>query len=441
MNRTFDPRRPSAPVSPREKRSIRGGLVLAAMATLAALFAAIAPQPSAGALNGCAVQRITNLSPGGDSSLFNDSVYPFRGKLFFSGDDDGDIGNEPYFWDGSKVRLLKNVMPSRFFSSFPDFRANTATRLFFTARGSNRTGTELWVTNGTTGGTRLVKDLTPGSGSTFFSEFTVAGNRIFFTARDHIGDALFVSDGTRVGTRVVRRFVSGTRPRQLVGFKNRVYFPFRDSVAGEELWVSGGTAASTRRFVDLFPGTSSSSPTIARAHKGLLYFSGRRSFNDGTADLWVTDGTIAGTRGVKDLRPGTIGVGRIESSVVVGGNLHLWINDGNAVDLWVSNGTKRGTRMVGNLNIDSINFSTPDQYQPRTAAAQGWVFYQDTRARTGREWWAWKNGQRKLVTGIAPGVGDSSARWAPIVAYKGSVYMAATNARQGKELWRMRCPA
>lgn len=41
---------------------------------------------------------------------------------------------------------------------------------------------ELWVTDGTAGGTRLMADLVPGSGGSAPSQLVLAGTRLFFSA-------------------------------------------------------------------------------------------------------------------------------------------------------------------------------------------------------------------------------------------------------------------
>ena len=54
---------------------------------------------------------------------------------------------------------------------------------------------------------------------------------------------------------------------------------------------------------DIFPGSSSSSPSNLIAFNGNLFFSA----NDGTSgrELWKSDGTEAGTTLVADIRPGS----------------------------------------------------------------------------------------------------------------------------------------
>jgi len=63
-------------------------------------------------------------------------------------------------------------------------------------------GRELWITDGTSGGTRLVRGINPGSDGSDPRLFTPIGDgRAFFTADDGVnGRELWVTDGTREGT-------------------------------------------------------------------------------------------------------------------------------------------------------------------------------------------------------------------------------------------------
>lgn len=62
------------------------------------------------------------------------------------------------------------------------------------------TGRELWRTDGTAEGTRLVADLWPGRESAFPQRFGTVGGLLFFSATDGATDALWRSDGSAAGT-------------------------------------------------------------------------------------------------------------------------------------------------------------------------------------------------------------------------------------------------
>ena len=136
------------------------------------------------------------------------SLVEFRGKLYFAANfEDGRGG----LWrsDGSAA----GNAPVKEFPARPSPAASIAvaeltrvdTRLFFVA-GDEAHGGELWVSDGTSGGTRLVKDLTPGRGDSLPYNLTAVGRTLlFFRFIPGTLDApgrteLWRSDGTEAGT-------------------------------------------------------------------------------------------------------------------------------------------------------------------------------------------------------------------------------------------------
>ena len=169
-------------------------------------------------------------------------------------------------------------------------------------------GRELWASDGTESGTRLVKDIRngPGSGlSKFSSVLTVAGHTLYFIA---------------------------TTPRQ-----------------GRELWASTGTSGTTRLVFDIAPGKAGSDPAALTAFKGRLAFDADDGIHG--RELWITDGRRRGTRLVSDIRPGSGGGLRASNVASLGGDLYFQANDGTSgAELWRSDGTPAGTSQVADIN-------------------------------------------------------------------------------------------
>ena len=72
------------------------------------------------------------------------------------------------------------------------------------------TGYELYVTDGTTAGSRLVRDLEPGAGSSFPGSFTEADGFFFFAYTSSRGYELWRTDGTSAGTWIVADIYAGS---------------------------------------------------------------------------------------------------------------------------------------------------------------------------------------------------------------------------------------
>jgi ELWxxDGT repeat protein len=123
-------------------------------------------------------------------------------------------------------------------------------------------GLEQWRTDGTAAGTVFLKEIfsreaLEGELLPFFQ--TAAGGLFYFTALDRaVGMELFVSDGTPAGTRLVHDIFPGNHsfdpaPIQLTAVGDRVFFTADDGIHGRELWVSDSTTEGTRLVLDLFP--------------------------------------------------------------------------------------------------------------------------------------------------------------------------------------------
>lgn len=96
-------------------------------------------------------------------------------------------------------------------------------KVFFTATHETY-GTELFVSDGTTGNYELLKDINPGYGSSTPGEFTILNDQLFFTAYSpDYGLSVWKSDGTPQGTKMAYG-ASYADPLNLMVFKGKLYF-------------------------------------------------------------------------------------------------------------------------------------------------------------------------------------------------------------------------
>jgi len=220
--------------------------------------------------------------------------------------------------------------------------------LFFTASDGIH-GSELWRTDGTQGGTRLIADICPGSCGSGPQQLTVSGGQIFFLAQDgfHSG-GLWKSDGTTAGTVLVRNLIPEGEYGSIDGLMDlggRLIFSFMDYRQRHELWTSDGTEAGTLPLANFPQSDQFSSPSPLARLGGRIFFVG--DDDDHGRELWTTDGTAAGTVLLKDIAPGPQGSapGNPEA-VAAGGRVLFYASGPEGFALWASDGTEAGTLLV-----------------------------------------------------------------------------------------------
>jgi ELWxxDGT repeat protein len=209
---------------------------------------------------------------------------------------------------------------------------------FFADDGSH--GRELWVSDGTADGTQMVVDLLPGSAGAMDLRYSdgsaapdmiAANGKLYFNATDAThGQELWISDGTAAGTKMVSNIhpddgaplldggpvVTGSMIQSLTAVGNLVYFSADDGVHGQELWKTDGTAAGTSMVRDIYTGDAppytgapkapnGSFPTLLTNVNGVLYFVATDAEHG--PELWMSDGTEAGTVVAAEPTPGPIG--------------------------------------------------------------------------------------------------------------------------------------
>jgi len=103
--------------------------------------------------------------------------------------------------------------------------------LFVVINGAN--GPELWSTDGTSMGTRLVRENSPSDNRNTPENLTVFANRLVFNAVDSNGTEPWISDGTAAGTALLKNiapglvapgFPNGSYPIDFTPFANRLFF-------------------------------------------------------------------------------------------------------------------------------------------------------------------------------------------------------------------------
>ena len=368
---------------------------------------------------------ITPVTPG--SSLPTGFAF-FNGQMFFSAND-GQHGDELWVSDGttSGTRMFKDINPGTEDSLPKNFYPFNG-HLYFQANDGAR-GPELWRTDGTIAGTVLVRDIhgTVGSNPSLFVEF--AGKLFFRAQSEATGPELWVTDGTTNGTVLFKAFAGNGSlgMQEMVVLNDSLYISANNQATGFELWKSDGTPAGTVLVKDINPGIQSGVFSDLMPFNGQLYFVG----SDGSSgpELFRSNGTAAGTTLVKDTNPGI--AGSVDQLIVASNFLFFTANDGsNGVELWRSDGSPAGTFMLKDIALG------PAASNPQNFVVVGdQLYFSADDGVNGRELWR-TNGTAAgtlLVKDIQPGPGGSAPT--AMTNVNGKLYFQASTIASGSELW------
>ena len=272
-------------------------------------------------------------------------------------------GCEPWRSDGTVAgtRQLSDVRPGPA-GSDPRFIAFVQGSLYFSAFDPEH-GTELWSSDGATGETRLVEDIEPGPGSglgscSWSDEPYWVGlgldGRLLFTAYDAAhGCELWRSDGTPGGTYLLKSLVPGVEgghPSSYRRVGSRLYFNGTDTAHGLELWVTDGSAQGTHLVRDLVPGQEGSGPFAFGAVGNRLFFAAGPQPGTYGPDLWSTDGTSAGTRLERSFTTPGASEGLGYAGAEVGGRVVFCAYDPvHGQEPWSTDGSPGGTTLLADL--------------------------------------------------------------------------------------------
>ncbi len=304
---------------------------------------------------------VRDIEPGAAGSLnvLGLEMYPAHGDVYLPAAT-SDFGRELWVTDGTTAgtRMLGDIWPGTLSSSPRDVVPLPTGDVLFSAAAPGE-GRELWRADPAAGRVERVAELMPGAGSADPSELIRYRARVFFAALSPTGvREVWHSDGTAVGTALLADGV-GTDPRSFTVAGGLLYFSATTPAAGRELWRTDGTISGTFMVADLFPGTMGSIPILTEMQPvsgdAIVFI----AVDPIGRSLWYTDGTPGGTR-------------RLLSSPVLydlaavgGGRVVFTADDGQSGDEpWITDGTVAGTRLLLNINPAVEGSSAPRVFTP-----------------------------------------------------------------------------
>lgn len=392
-------------------------------------------------------------------------MIPFGGRLLFLATDS--VSNRIGLWESRgtaattvQVADLGELVDTREgYSRSPYGLASAGGRVvFFIPEGLTF---QMWASDGTTAGTVALRDfvadgggLCPGYCYPLGPSRPVDG--LFFGNDGVHGREPWRTNGTSAGTRLVRDIAPGPPGSDsnaasygTPGFISPAVGGFQllaadDGVHGRELWRTDSTEAGTSLVADITPGPSGSDVFSLAAAGGYFFFAA-------AGELWRSDGTATGTQTFGGLQglPSALG-----SDVSIAGTDGLWKSDGASLELiddgarppglpvsyltaaagrvfftdpdrrtlWVSDGTDSGTAHLGDFS--SVG--------PLWSAGRR-VYFSPEEHSTGTDPWS-SDGS---AAGTIPVAGFEGGGAADFTAVGGRVFYSAADDAHGFELWTL----
>ena len=367
--------------------------------------------------------------------------------------------------DELRINLVKDINPGYSGSDLHNL-INVNGILYFVAFNSSK---GLWKSDGTTDGTQLVIDLDNPDIDPNYGEFTVFKEQLFFRGVETasgLGGELWATDGTPVGTRMIKDIYTGpdwSSPSYLTVKDSLLLFlaSSEDLVAGgteTELWRSDGTSEGTYMVKDIWPGPyhANGGPgldgyTSSAVVNGIYYFAAKGPGETvgenyiGGLELWRSDGTSEGTFLVVDLTPTyEVPYGEAWSypNNLINFKNQLFFsaystNTGN--ELFKSNGTASGTHLVKDICPDGGNCcgSSIHSYPGDFVIVDSLLYFTACDGIHGRELWKTDGteGGTNLVIDLTEG--EESSEIYEQTAFKGRLYFVYDDGddKHGLELW------
>jgi ELWxxDGT repeat protein len=312
-------------------------------------------------------RQVTNFTYDPDYENVIDTLWPYHGGVLFRFIG-GDGTNALYFSDGIQgaEQALKTLPPS----SFPLNVGSMVVRddlVLFTVSNFQTGETTLWTTDGTPAQTRQIPgpdgDLDPGYA------FSVAGAHLVFQGRTAAtGRELWTSDGTDSGTRLIRDFSPGPDDSSITvehvsGGYSAMRVILHDGT--RPIWITDGTPSGTRSVTALDAGVSGDTFNLFTA--GFLgedyYFWEGETLPLGETQHYVL-WRYRPSSGVLENR-GTLPTRELSPSGTLLDRRLLFVTNDLAVGVepWVSDGSVAGTRLLANLAVERNNGSSdPDAF-------------------------------------------------------------------------------
>ncbi|MBT9560019.1 MAG: hypothetical protein IV100_28575, partial [Myxococcales bacterium] len=348
------------------------------------------------------------------------------GRVYFVARSSSTALEEFWVTDGTGCTQLKDLAVVATFSSSPSGFAAIGSTVLFHA-GTVALGRELYRTKSPFSSTELVKDIKVGTSGGFVGNerFVAMGAKAFFAADDGVnGVELWMSDGTTGGTQEVVNLApssASSSPQALVAIGTTLLFSAdADGGLGRELY-SFVEGAGVNLVLDIRSGSASSSPSGFTAVGSDTFFFA----------------TIGADRRLHVLRGGAVTLVSAASSVTVENSATIAVLGDQL--FFPATGAGTGVELAifdisdDNLVIKDLAAGSANS-NPNELVVSGSSVFFHARTASGRELWRSQGPDATaIVLDFNPGPANGIPFSPMLVAFNGGVLVAATTTATGDE--------
>lgn len=370
---------------------------------------------------------VKDIFPGARNGAPNNFAALKNGTFLFQGNDSLRGDGELWKSDGTEAgtQLLKVIGNPVDGDGSPEFLISDGSTVYFSAY-QEATGYEFWKSDGTAEGTVLVTDLNPGDLDCDFEPFTTLNNKVVFKANNHPDsqEELFVSDGTQSGTRLLKAIggTKGSDPKEITAFNGDVYFT---ATAADDSYRVYKTNGNANNLTLMFPELKD--PTGLTVFEGKLFFYATTNSTGG--ELHRYDPLTGRAELVQDLHPGGNGSNTGSKPVIFQNQLYFTATTattGN--ELYKSDGST--ITLVSDIVAGDVG-SEPD----KLTVMGNYLYFAATDSAHGTELWRTDGTTTELVVDVFPGTEGS---WPyNLVPHENALYMIAQASGTGTDLYKV----
>lgn len=278
-------------------------------------------------------------------------------------------GNKKYISDGTpqETKELKGIQLITNYTGYNFNLVDYNGGLIMNAK-TPKNGVELYGYKLAEDKTELVEDLHHIIGNDYIASETLNGKLIYFGSEYNSGIEIFESDGTIEGTKIVKDLnpipgvgivFSGDNPK-FFKHNNKLYFRCSNGSSGYEPCITDGTEAGTKILKDIshFYQSVNVDPYFMKLNDEVVLF-GADDGSDNTAsasNLWRTDGTEEGTYQVSLINVISPNYAKINNKIYYSAYSKV-LNNTFTYSIAETDGTSAGTKLFKTLYNDG-NFDT-----------------------------------------------------------------------------------